>query len=145
MPWDLGIYLTAVAGFHLLVGAGGSWYLLEICRGFKQSVLQVQAVQRKENRFMSKREITSTDSEARGGPGVEIVRSEAPSELLRELVAHLRQNRTQLREEWVVGISETRVLPTLTKEEIFAEATSVYDSYVEALETEAFEALQAYA
>jgi len=31
------------------------------------------------------------------------------------------------------------------KEEIFAEATSVYDSYVEALETEAFEALQAYA
>src|SRR5438552_1916941 len=33
----------------------------------------------------------------------------------------------------------------MTKEEIFAEATSVYDSYVEALETEAFEALQAYA
>src|SRR5437899_7381296 len=32
----------------------------------------------------------------------------------------------------------------MTKEEIFAEATSVYDSYVEALETEAFEALQAY-
>src|SRR3989442_3653782 len=94
---------------------------------------------------MSKREITSKDSEARGGPGVEIVRSEAPSELLRELVAHLRQNRTQLREEWVVRITETRLLTAMTKEEIFAEATSVYDSYVEALETEAFEALQAYA
>ncbi len=59
------------------------------------------------------------------------------SELLRELVAHLRQNRTQLREEWVVRISETRLLTAMTKEEIFAEATSVYDSYVEALETDA--------
>src|SRR2546421_484931 len=67
------------------------------------------------------------------------------SELVRELVAHLRQNRTQLREEWVNRISETRLLTAMTKEEIFAEATSVYDSYVEALETETFEALQAYA
>src|SRR3989441_1125775 len=75
----------------------------------------------------------------------ELSRSEAPSELLRELVAHLRQNRTQLREEWVVRITETRLLTAMTKEEIFAEATSVYDSYVEALETETFEALQAYA
>jgi hypothetical protein len=38
---------------------------------------------------------------------VDLGRSEAPSELLRELVAHLRQNRTQLREEWVVRIPET--------------------------------------
>lgn len=71
--------------------------------------------------------------------------SEAPSELLRELVEHLRQNRTQLREEWVARMSETRLLTAMTKDEIFAEATSVYDSYVEALETETFEALQAYA
>src|SRR2546422_2092875 len=55
----------------------------------------------------------------------ELSRSEAPSELLRELVAHLRQNRTQLREEWVVRITETRLLTAMTKEEIFAEATSV--------------------
>src|SRR5438105_3398760 len=33
----------------------------------------------------------------------------------------------------------------MTQEEIFAEATSVYDSYVAALETGTFEALQAYA
>jgi rsbT co-antagonist protein RsbR len=87
---------------------------------------------------MAKREVTSKELGTRGNPGVELVRSEAPSELLRELVAHLRQNRTQLREEWVVRISETRLLTAMTKEEIFAEATSVYDSYVEALETEAF-------
>src|SRR5437879_7885367 len=94
---------------------------------------------------MSKRESTSGDLEARNTRGGDMVRSEAPSELLRELLAHLRQSRTQLREECVMRIAETRLLTAMTKEEIFAEATSVYDSYVEALETEAFEALQAYA
>lgn len=76
----------------------------------------------------------------------ELIWSEAklPPNYFRELVAHLRQNGTQLREEWVVRISGTRLLTAMTKEEIFAEATSVYDSYVEALETETFEALQAY-
>ena len=55
--------------------------------------------------------------------------------VLRELVAHLRQNRPQLREEWVQRITEAELLTAMTKDEIFAEATSVYDSYVEALET----------
>jgi rsbT co-antagonist protein RsbR len=94
---------------------------------------------------MARRDNNSKDSAADGSQGVDLAGSEAPSELLRELVAHLRQNRTQLREEWVGRISETRLLTAMTKEEIFAEATSVYDSYVEALETETFEALQAYA
>ena len=74
-----------------------------------------------------------------------ITRSEPTSLLLRELVAHLRQNRTQLREEWVSRITEAQLLMAMTKEEIFAEATSVYDSYVEALQTGTFEALQTYA
>src|SRR5437762_8338733 len=65
--------------------------------------------------------------------------------LLRELVSHLRQNRTKLREEWVRRISVAELLTAMTKEEIFAEATSVYDSYVLALETGTLEALQAYA
>src|SRR5258706_5867247 len=65
--------------------------------------------------------------------------------LMRELVAHLGHNRTQLREEWVGRISEARLLTAMTEDEIFAEATSVYDSYVEALETRTLEALQAYA
>src|SRR3989454_10255205 len=71
--------------------------------------------------------------------------TDSTSVLLRELVAHLGQNRTQLREEWVRRISEARLLTAMTKDEIFAEATSVYDSYVEALETRTLEALQAYA
>src|SRR5215813_10117039 len=64
--------------------------------------------------------------------------------LLRELVSHLRQNRTQLREEWARRITRAQLLTAMTEEEIFAEATSVYDNYVEALETGTFEALQAY-
>jgi rsbT co-antagonist protein RsbR len=67
------------------------------------------------------------------------------TELLRELVAHLRQNRTQLREEWARRITEARLLTAMSNEEIFAEATAVYDNYVEALESGTFEALQAYA
>src|SRR4030081_2752710 len=74
-----------------------------------------------------------------------IQRSEPTSLILRELVGHLRQNRTLLREEWVARIAEAQLLTAMTQEEIFAEATSVYDSYVAALETGTFEALQAYA
>lgn len=65
--------------------------------------------------------------------------------LLRELVAHLRENRTQLREEWVRRITESKLLTAMTREEIFAEATSVYDNYVAVLESGSVEALQAYA
>src|SRR5688572_17844888 len=72
-------------------------------------------------------------------------RQQPTADLLRELVAHLRQNRTQLREEWARRITESRLLTAMTQEEIFAEATSVYDNYVEVLETGSVEALQAYA
>jgi rsbT co-antagonist protein RsbR len=65
--------------------------------------------------------------------------------LLSELVAHLRENRTQLREEWARRITEAQLLTAMTKEEVFAEATTVYDNYVAVLETGSVEALQAYA
>src|ERR1700754_1758808 len=70
---------------------------------------------------------------------------EANADLLTELVAHLRNNRTQLRQEWARRIGEARLLTALTQEEIFSEATSVYDNYVEVLETGSVEALQDYA
>src|SRR3989440_633405 len=72
-------------------------------------------------------------------------RLESTASRLRELVAHLRQQRAQLREEWARLITEAKLLTAMTKEEIFAEATSVYDNYVEALETGTYEALQTYA
>lgn len=70
---------------------------------------------------------------------------ESTSSLLRELVAHLRRNRTQLREEWARRITDAKLLTAMTSEEIFAEATSVYDNYIEVLETGSVEALQDYA
>lgn len=75
----------------------------------------------------------------------ELARPEPKVEALRELVAHLRQNRALLRKRWVARITEARLLTAMTREEIFAEANSVYDSCVAALETGTFEALQAYA
>src|SRR5438309_2127900 len=77
-------------------------------------------------------------------PSIEIT-AESTVALLRELVAHLRENRTQLREEWVRRITESKLLTAMTREEIFAEATSIYDSYVAVLESGSVEALQAYA
>src|SRR5436309_7251707 len=72
-------------------------------------------------------------------------RLESTASRLRELVAHLRQQRAHLREEWARLITEAKLLTAMTNEEVFAEATSVYDNYVEALETGTYEALQAYA
>jgi rsbT co-antagonist protein RsbR len=71
--------------------------------------------------------------------------SESSIALLRELVAHLRESRTQLREEWARRITEAQLLTAMSKDEIFAEATAVYDNYVDVLETGSVEALQAYA
>src|SRR3954451_22404081 len=70
---------------------------------------------------------------------------DARDDLLRELVSHLHNNRTDLRQEWARRIGEARFLTALTEEEIFSEATSVYDNYVEVLETGSVEALQDYA
>jgi rsbT co-antagonist protein RsbR len=72
-------------------------------------------------------------------------RDETATTLLSELVAHLREYRTDLRQEWAQRITKARLLTAMTEEEVFTEATAVYDQYVEALETGTFEALQAYA
>ena len=67
------------------------------------------------------------------------------SSLLQELVAYLRDNRTELREEWARRISEAELLGVMSDDEIFSEATEVYDNYVDALETGSIETLQTYA
>jgi rsbT co-antagonist protein RsbR len=72
-------------------------------------------------------------------------RSEDAASLLQELVAYLRDSRTELREEWARRISEAELLSVMSDEEIFSEATEVYDNYVDALETGSIETLQSYA
>jgi len=68
--------------------------------------------------------------------------SDVSAILLRELVAHLRANREQFREEWACNIAQVRRLTALSKDELFAETTSVYDQYVDLLETGGVEASQ---
>ena len=71
--------------------------------------------------------------------------AEVDSSLLHQLVEYLRQNRTDLREEWARRITQAQLLSAMTSEEIFSEVTAVYDNYVDALETGSVETLQAYA
>jgi rsbT co-antagonist protein RsbR len=65
--------------------------------------------------------------------------------LLKELVDHLREHRTNLREKWVQRITDARLLSAMSPQEIFSEATAVYDKYVDTLETGSVETLQEYA
>jgi rsbT co-antagonist protein RsbR len=70
---------------------------------------------------------------------------EGDDSLLTELVAHLRENREALRKEWVDRITDAELLSAMSPQEIFSEATEVYDNYVDTLETGSVETLQAYA
>ncbi len=65
--------------------------------------------------------------------------------LLHELVEYLRHNRSDLREQWALRITDAQLLTVMTADEIFSEVTAVYDNYVDALETGSVETLQAYA
>ncbi|HEX2104513.1 MAG TPA: STAS domain-containing protein [Solirubrobacteraceae bacterium] len=71
--------------------------------------------------------------------------TELDAPLLRQLVAHLREQRGDLREEWARRITDAQLLRAMTPQEIFSEVTAVYDNYVSALETGSVETLQAYA
>ncbi len=66
-------------------------------------------------------------------------------ELLPQLVAHLREHRTKLRQQWATRINDTHLLEAMTLQEMAVETTSVYDNYVEVLETGSVQALQKYA
>jgi rsbT co-antagonist protein RsbR len=65
--------------------------------------------------------------------------------LLPELVAHLREHRSALRQEWAERINDAQLLSAMTPQEVFDEVTSVYDNYVGVLETGHVEDLRDYA
>jgi rsbT co-antagonist protein RsbR len=67
------------------------------------------------------------------------------AQLLHELVEHLRNSRSDLREEWARRITDAELLGVMTPDEIFSEVTAVYDNYVDALETGSVQSLEAYA
>ena len=76
---------------------------------------------------------------------VSTLEEEDRDRLLPQLVAHLREHRTKLRAGWDSRIRDARLLEAMTSQEVAAETTSVYDNYVEVLETGSVEALQQYA
>ena len=67
------------------------------------------------------------------------------SKLLHDLVAHLGEHGGALREEWAKRINDGQLLSAMTEQEVFDEVTSVYDNYVEVLETGSVEELRHYA
>src|SRR6187399_582655 len=83
-----------------------------------------------------------TDDRTEMLPGEEDL---ARGHLLPQLVAHLREHRARLRDEWASRIRDAHLLEAMTPQEMSAETTSVYDNYVEVLETGSVEALQHYA
>ena len=68
-----------------------------------------------------------------------------PPDVLRALVAHLRQQRQELCEEWARRIAAAAFLATMSNDEVEAECGAVYDNYLGTLETGSTEALEAYA
>ena len=72
-------------------------------------------------------------------------RSAEQTELLPELVAHLQNNRSELRQEWTTRITDAHLLSAMTPHEVFTEVTSVYDNYVAVLKTGSVEELRDYA
>ena len=75
----------------------------------------------------------------------ELEQSADQTELLPELVAHLQNNRSELRQEWTNRITDAHLLSAMTPHEVFTEVTSVYDNYVAVLETGSVEELRQYA
>ena len=70
---------------------------------------------------MGLRKVSHVDKTFPGNGGAES--RESTAALLRELVAHLRENRTPLREEWVRRITESKLLMAMTRDEIFTTTT----------------------
>ncbi|MGH8161979.1 MAG: STAS domain-containing protein [Gammaproteobacteria bacterium] len=69
----------------------------------------------------------------------------ADATILREIVTHLRQNRTKLREDWARRIMEAGFLMAMTTEEVLSECGAMYANYLGALETGSTESLESYA
>jgi rsbT co-antagonist protein RsbR len=81
------------------------------------------------------------ETEGMGDPPADV----EDEELLPQLVAHLREHRSRLRQDWAERIQASGLLQAMTPQEKSAETTSVYDNYVEVLETGSVAALQHYA
>ncbi|MBZ5515560.1 MAG: STAS domain-containing protein [Acidobacteriia bacterium] len=69
----------------------------------------------------------------------------ATDDLMRELVAHFREQRDTLRREWVEQMKAKGLLAGLTPAETETESVTIYDTCVGCLETGKYDGAQAYA
>jgi rsbT co-antagonist protein RsbR len=72
-------------------------------------------------------------------------RGERAPAVLREMIAHLRQDRARLCRECARHIAEGRLMTAMTQQQIHDEATAALDGYLAALELATPEAQQAHA
>jgi len=77
-------------------------------------------------------------------PQIAVEERPTQQDLTGELVGHFRQNRANLREEWARRITAGRLLGGMNEGEVLAEATFVYDDYVDALGSGTVEALKTF-
>jgi rsbT co-antagonist protein RsbR len=84
-------------------------------------------------------------AEEQSTEGAESRRTQEHATLLSELVAHLHENRNELREEWASRINDSHLLSTMSAQEVFSEVTSVHENYVGVLETGSVDELRNYA
>jgi rsbT co-antagonist protein RsbR len=70
---------------------------------------------------------------------------ESNEDLRRDLVAHFREKREQLRLQWVQLMTAKELLAGLSKEEIESESITIYDTCIVCLETGQLDGAQAYA
>src|SRR5574341_1098158 len=70
---------------------------------------------------------------------------ESSTALLQELVAHFREKREALRQQWVQQMTSKGLLAGLSQEAIETESITIYDTVIVCLETGEYEGAQAYA
>ena len=73
------------------------------------------------------------------------IRTESAGALVRELGAHFREKREQLRQQWVQQMTAKGFLAGLTPQETERESATIYDTCVGCLETGQYDGAQAYA
>ncbi|MCJ7504680.1 MAG: STAS domain-containing protein [Acidobacteriia bacterium] len=81
-----------------------------------------------------------TEGQALGQPT-----DKSTESLVRELVAHFREKREQLRRQWVEQMTAKGLLAGLTPQETETESITIYDTCVGCLETGKYDAAQTYA
>ncbi len=68
----------------------------------------------------------------------------SPHTITHEIVAHFREHRSQLRDDWLQRVKDQHLLTVLPDDELVTEATMVLDHYLDALETGSLDTLHTY-